>query len=107
MIEPKYGEYDQSLIEEYRRTPTTNISDALTRLDLQAVRMWGVLPLVPFEEGEPHMAGPAVTIRFLPCFYKAMYQESEYHKTEIVEKAPQGSVVVVEAGDGQTTAQGE
>jgi regulator of RNase E activity RraA len=107
MIEPKYTTYDKGLIEEYRRTPTTDISDALTRLNLQAVRMWGVLPLVPFEEDEPHMAGPAVTIRFLPCFYKEMYQESEYKKTKIVEAAPPGSITAVEAGYGQLTVQGE
>ncbi|HET8998565.1 MAG TPA: hypothetical protein VFP86_02845 [bacterium] len=99
MIQPKYKQYDRALIEHFRITPTTNISDALTRLDLQAVRMWGILPLVRFAEGAPHVAGPAVTVRFLPCFYKAMYQESEYRYTEIVEAAPPGSVVVVEGGD--------
>jgi 4-hydroxy-4-methyl-2-oxoglutarate aldolase len=99
MIQPKYGRYAPDIIEYFRQTPTTNISDAVTRLDLQAVRMWGVLPLTPFAEDAPHMAGPAVTVRFLPCHYKAMYQESEYRYTEIVEAAPAGSVVVVEGGD--------
>jgi 4-hydroxy-4-methyl-2-oxoglutarate aldolase len=98
-VEPKYGKFDPKLIEDFRHIPTTNFSDALTRLDLQAVRLWGILPLVPFAKDAPHMAGPAVTIRFLPCFYKAMYQESEWHLTEIVEDAPKGSVVVVEGGD--------
>lgn len=99
MIEPKYEGYEPDIIEFFRTAPTTNISDALVRLDLQAVRMWGVLPLVPFAAGSPHMAGPAVTVRFLPCHYKAMYQESPYRYTEIVEAAPPGSVIVVEGGD--------
>jgi len=99
MLEPTYQQYAPDVIEHFRHAPATNISDAVTRLDLQAVRMWGVLPLVPFAEGAPHMAGPAVTVRFLPCHYKAMYQESPYRYTEIVEAAPPGSVVVVEGGD--------
>jgi regulator of RNase E activity RraA len=86
----------EDCLAQLRKISTTDISDALTRCGLQAVRMHGVLPLKRFEEG-PHVAGPAVTIRFLPCHRKEQYQESPYKLTEIVEDAPAGSVIVVAA----------
>jgi regulator of RNase E activity RraA len=88
----------QALLERLRQISTADISDALTRLNLKAVRMWGILPLKPFE-GPRHIAGPAVTIRFLPCHRKEQYQQSEWKLTQIVEDAPAGSVIVV-AADG-------
>jgi regulator of RNase E activity RraA len=89
----------QVLLEKLRGISTADISDALTRLNLQAVRMTGILPLKPFAD-DRHIAGPAVTIRFLPCHRKEQYQESEYKLTQIVEDAPAGSVIVV-AADGE------
>lgn len=85
-----------ALLERLRTLNTPDISDALTRLNVRAVRMWGVLPLKRFES-ERHIAGPAVTIRFLPCHRKQQYQESRFKLTEIVEAAPAGSVVVIAA----------
>jgi len=93
--------------EFFKWVSTCDISDALTRLNLDAVRMRGILPLVQFAEGAPHMAGPAKTIRYLPCHYKMQYQDVEYKLTEVVQNTPAGSVLVVEGGEFHKPAQGE
>ena len=102
---------DPNAVREYcelfRRVSTCDISDALTRLNLDAVRARGIVPLVPFKEGEPHMAGPARTIRFLPCHYKMQYQDVDYKLTEVVQSTLPGSVIVVEGGQFHKPAQGE
>jgi 4-hydroxy-4-methyl-2-oxoglutarate aldolase len=94
-------------IELFKVVPTCDISDAFTRLNLTAVRARGIRPLNEFAEGEPHMAGPAVTIRFLPSHYKMQYQESPFKLTEIVQNAAPGSVIAVEGGAFGKPAQGE
>ena len=85
-----------SLLETLRNISTSDISDAMTRVGLRSVCMWGVLPIKPFLGGR-HVAGPAVTVRFLPCHRKEQYQESQYRLTEIVDAAPPGSILVVAA----------
>jgi regulator of RNase E activity RraA len=95
---PASEEFAETL-DLLRTISVCDVSDALTRLNLRNVRMRGVLPLTPFAPDAKHMAGPAVTIRFVPSHYKTQYRDVPDRLTEIVEAAPKGSVVVVEGGD--------
>lgn len=90
---------DDETLEFLRTVSVSDVSDALTRFNVRNVRLRGVLPLVPFPPEGRHMAGPAVTIRFVPCHYKTQYRDVPERLTEIVEEAPKGCVIVVEGGD--------
>ncbi len=90
---------DKEKLEFLRTVSVCDVSDALTRFNIRNARLRGVLPLKQYERGARHMAGPAVTIRFVPSHYKTQYRDVPNRLTEIVEEAPPGCVVVVEGGD--------
>lgn len=87
---------DKPIIDLLRGTPTPYIADALVRLDIKGCKGDGILPIVRFDDPFKHVAGPAVTARFLPSRYKGGYQTSPFRHTEIIENAPSGSVIVFE-----------
>jgi 4-hydroxy-4-methyl-2-oxoglutarate aldolase len=97
MSEAKVAERSVEEIHELLRTmPIAYLSDAFTRLKLDGCRMVGLRPLFPFEIGKTHMAGPAVTMKFVPATHTDSYMESPHHHTEIFERSNRGDIVVID-----------
>lgn len=86
----------KDVIEILRTLPTTYFSDALTQHGILNSRIWGILPLLPFDDPKKHIAGPAVTMRFLPTYNTKAVYDSPYKHTQIIQAAPAGSVIVME-----------
>ena len=78
-----------------RATPTPNIADALSRLNVKGVQCEGLVPLTPFADPHKHVAGPAVTARFLPSRHTGR-EDKQPKFMEIIRNAPRGSVIVFE-----------
>ena len=87
---------DKEILDLLRTIPTPYISDVYTQLGIRGLKAQGILPVSPFDDPYLHMAGPAVTMRFLPSRGKYGYQKSPLRHTEIIEDAPIGSVIVSE-----------
>ena len=96
-------------IQFLRRCPTAFISDAFKKLefDKDNLTTGDPSPLVEFTNTEDgllgsatHIAGPAVTMRFVPATEAAMYTDLEYKHTDIVEHADPGSVIVIDGQGG-------
>jgi len=82
------------IIDLLRKTPTPHIADALSRLDVKGVQCEGILPVKPFDDPHMHIAGPAVTARFLPCRQRDGGNEPKF--MEIIQNASRGSVIAFE-----------
>jgi regulator of RNase E activity RraA len=89
----------QEIIEYLRSVPTPYISDALAQHGIQNAQMWGILPLTSFDDPHKHIAGPALTMRFLKTYNMQSVYESPYKRDEFVETAPAGSVIVIDASE--------
>jgi regulator of RNase E activity RraA len=86
---------ESKILSLLRKTSTPNISDALSRLNVKGVQCEGLLPLSPFKNPHKHVAGPAVTARFLPSRYAAREDETPRFM-EVIRNAPRGSVIAFE-----------
>ena len=86
---------ESKILSLLRKTSTPNISDALSRLNVNGVRCEGLLPLSPFRNPHKHVAGPAVTARFLPSRYAAG-EDGSPKFMEVIRNAPRGSVIAFE-----------
>ena len=85
----------EPILNLLRRTSTPNISDALSLLNVKGVQCEGLLPLKPFNSPHEHIAGPAVTARFLPS--RGTGRENARPKfIEVIRNAPRGSVIAFE-----------
>jgi len=96
---------ESRILDLLRGTSTPNISDALSRLNVKGVQCEGLLPLNPFSDPHKHIAGPAVTARFLPS--RSTGRENARPKfIEVIRNAPRGSVIAFEgASISQRTAE--
>lgn len=95
------------VIEFLRECPTAFLSDAFKKLGLDKDNLTAgeLSPMKEFTNTEDgilgsakHIAGPAVTMRFVPATEAELYTDLEFKHTDIVEHASAGSVIVI---DGQ------
>lgn len=83
------------IIQFLKATPTPYISDALLLNGIQNTQMWGILPLV-FGDPHRHIAGPALTMRFIRTYSTQSARECPYKDVQFIDDAPRGSVIVRE-----------
>lgn len=100
-------ESTESAVEFLRKCPTAFLSDVYKKIGLDKDNLTAgeLSPLKEFTNTEDgilgsafHIAGPAVTMRFVPATEAELYTDLEYKHTDIVENADPGSVIVI---DGQ------
>lgn len=90
-----------------KKCPTAFLSDVYKKIGLDKTNLTAgeLSPLMEFTNTDDgilgsavHVAGPAVTMRFVPATEAEMYTDLELKHTDIVEHADPGSVIVI---DGQ------
>jgi len=81
--------YSLKILEEYRKIPTTTISDALDKLYIRGV-IAGLIPIIP----QAKTVGPAFTVKEVAR--KA--DISEFRATEALDQAKSGDVIVFDVG---------
>lgn len=81
-------------IDLFRHVPTAFVSDTLKKLGIFNHIINGVFPVVPFTSGR-HVAGPAITMQFVPATGARAYQDAPFMHTEVVEQGQPGDILII------------